>query len=164
MENTKLERNKAIERLSIAYDSGVKEQQELIDVAQEMINDYKLKILEYENKIKNLEEHTLNQILSMVDDDEFKETSTQLSFKTPSVKIIKKKAKKDIKIVDTEALIEHLKSTQNGNIKVIEKPDWAELKKDLVIDDDRIIDLNTGEIVEGVGIEEKEEKIQLKLL
>ena len=164
MDNIKLERNKAIERLAIAYEQGLKEQQELIIVAQSMIEDYKIKIVEYENKIKNLEEHTLNQILSMIGDKELKETKTQYSFHTPRVKIIKKKSFKDIKIVDSEELLEHLKSTQNGHIKVIEKPDWAELKKDLVIQDDKIIDLNTGEIVEGVGIEEKKEKVILKLL
>lgn len=165
MDNIKLERNKAIERLSIAYEKGMKEQQELIDVSKSMIDEYKLKILEYENKIKTLEEHTLNQIISLIEPNEYKETATQLSFKTPRVKIIKKKSKQDVKIVDPEALIECLKNNQHGYIKVIEKPDWIELKKDLVItENNEIIDIETGLIIEGVGIEEKQEKIQLKLL
>jgi len=61
---------------------------------------------------------------------------------------------------DEEALLEYAKET--GFIKVKESADWAEIKKNCVVVNGKLYDVN-GEAVPGVVVIERGEKFELKL-
>lgn len=57
---------------------------------------------------------------------------------------------------DDEKLLEYLKASGRADmIKTTEAPKWGELKKNLQIVGDQVVDNTTGEIVEGVEVIEK---------
>ena len=69
--------------------------------------------------------------------------------------------------VNDEELVPWLKANKrNDLIKVTEEARWGELKKEIqikVLEDGRIGDNNTGEIVPGVTAVEREDKFSIKL-
>lgn len=144
---------------------GFKEEKEkLITTCYEMIQYYKSNMQDIQKQIKDKEEIIKNEILAMIEDEEYKETKTQLSYSTVSVKLIKRKPTQTIEKDDT-ALIEWLKNNNNEfiNVETKEKIDWLNFKKELQIVGNSIIN-SDGQIVEGCIIKEIPEKVDLKLL
>ncbi|WP_162991182.1 host-nuclease inhibitor Gam family protein [Biomaibacter acetigenes] len=79
-----------------------------------------------------------------------KKTKTQETYALPSGKLIKKYKQPKIER-DEEKLIAWLE--QNGMtelVKIEKRADWATLKKDTVIDGERVISKTTGEAIPGV--------------
>lgn len=65
---------------------------------------------------------------------------------------------------DDKVLLESLKKAERSDlIKVKESPDKATLKKVFVPNDGKLIDPDTGEVVEGVTIEEREEAFKVEV-
>ncbi|MED3737236.1 host-nuclease inhibitor Gam family protein [Virgibacillus pantothenticus] len=65
---------------------------------------------------------------------------------------------------DDKVLIESLKKAERSDlIKIKETPDKATLKKVFVPNDGKLIDPDTGEVVEGVTIEEREEAFKVEV-
>jgi HD superfamily phosphodiesterase len=62
---------------------------------------------------------------------------------------------------DEEALMEYAKQT--GYIKVKESTDWATLKKQCEVINGHLVDKETGEVVPGVSVKERDDKFELKL-
>ena len=92
-----------------------------------------------------------------------RETKTQYKHDLPNGALILHKSKQDF-AVDKPALLEHLKQSKlSGYIKVEETPMWGEYKKRLVITDDGVMDTETGEFIDCVGIEGKPERFEVKL-
>ncbi len=86
-----------------------------------------------------------------------KATKTQATYSLPAGKLVKKLDKEDFK-VDREKVISFIKENKEEyqdfvKIETLEKLDWAELKKNLTIDDGKIIDTLTGEVLEMEGLE-----------
>ncbi|RKL63041.1 hypothetical protein DXT63_08580 [Thermoanaerobacteraceae bacterium SP2] len=79
-----------------------------------------------------------------------KKTKTQETYSLPSGKLVKKY--KQPKIVRDEAkLVEWLeKNGMTELVKIEKSADWATLKKETVIEGERVISKNTGEVIEGV--------------
>lgn len=86
---------------------------------------------------------------------------TQLSYSLPSGKLIKKFEKPEFKRND-ETLLTWLENNAPTYIKIKKNVDWAELKKKLSIDKNKIILTDTGEIVEGIAIENKPAEFGIK--
>lgn len=89
-----------------------------------------------------------------------KVTKTQKTFLLPDGKLKKKFASKTFK-ADEEKLTEYLKNDEEY-IKTIKKPVWGEFKKILADIDGNVVRTDTGEIVEGVIIEDKPESFDIE--
>lgn len=84
-----------------------------------------------------------------------KTTKTQHTYRLLSGTLKKKIGGTQLK-PDNEKLLEFLKASGNTDmIRTKEEPAWGDYKKRLEITGGQVIDTETGEIVEGVNIEEK---------
>lgn len=93
-----------------------------------------------------------------------KETKTQSKVALLSGDVIIKKPKQTL-VADKDKLIEW--ATEQARLDLVDEKTvrsfkWAEYKKDIDIIDGHVIDTVTGEIVEGVTIEEEPEKVVIK--
>ncbi|MFU0783739.1 MAG: host-nuclease inhibitor Gam family protein [Thermoanaerobacterium thermosaccharolyticum] len=86
---------------------------------------------------------------------------TQLSYSLPSGKLVKKFEKPEFRRND-EALLPWIEKNAPEYIKIKKDVDWAELKKKLTVDKGKIILSDTGEIVEGITIENKPAEFEVK--
>lgn len=57
---------------------------------------------------------------------------------------------------DDQSLVAWLKERYPELVKVVESPNWAEAKKRFIVNGSRLVDPNTGEIVEGVEVHQLE--------
>ena len=128
------------------------------------------KIEELKNKIADLEEQNkrktsfLKSCLAMYFETvPHKETKTQETYKLLSGTLVFKKPKQKI-VKNDEKLVEYFKrNNMTDFIKVEEKPQWNEYKKNLSIVEDKVIDTTTGEVVDVLEIEEEAGSFEVKL-
>ena len=64
------------------------ENEKLINTCESMIAKYQEKISEYKSNIENAEESLKQKLFNMIPEDDYKETRTQYTYKTPSCKLI----------------------------------------------------------------------------
>lgn len=138
------------ERLKVLADEQIAEIQEKLSSAEKR----------YENKTKYLKSK-LKQYFEGV--PEKKETKTKASYRLLSGTLTLKKGGQEYK-KDEDALVQYLKSKGMENlIQIKETVKWADLKKQLTIQEDgKVIDTNTGEVLECVSIIEKEDKFDVE--
>ena len=118
------------------------------------------------NSIDNEIQFEKDQLRAFFNTVKSKETKTQRSYSLLSGKLIYKKASQKIAHDDTKLegyLFQHagnfLKETTTTKI------DWAGFKKDLVIDNGRILNKSTGQILNamyGLSLEETKESFEVK--
>lgn len=84
-----------------------------------------------------------------------KSTKTQETYKLLSGSLVMKKASQKI-IHDDEKLLAYLDQFEDSEnyIKVERSIKWSEFKKELEIMDGKVVDKETGEIVDGCAVEE----------
>ena len=117
----------------------------------ELERDAKIEWLKQEIEKAKRRCETDNAWLSMKLDEYAKtvpmhETKTQSSLTLPSGKLVRVKAKKELRMVDEDLVLDDLEAFgKPGFIKIKKSVDWAALKKAL---------LETGECIEGVRLEE----------
>lgn len=133
--------------------------QRLKDKIQRLEKDLKSEEEKEKGIIEN-RNHYLNQFFSTVDDKLKKKTKTQEKYRLPSGDIVKKYSKPKYK--PTNKLVDWLKINELNYIKVEEKPEWGELKKETELVGDKLVYKPTGEIIQGVDIEWTEEQIEFK--
>ncbi len=106
-----------------------------------------------------------SKLREYIDTVKMKDTKTQKTYSLPTGNIIIKKDKYDFKI-DKEKILESIKSLEGYEeyIKVKEDLAWGDLKKNLIIDNNNIINKITGEVieVEGLNVEIKPGKFEIK--
>lgn len=91
-----------------------------------------------------------------------KTTKTQETYALPSGKLVfKRPAKKPVK--DDSALLEWVKANAPEYVETTEKTRWNDLKKRLMESNGRYIDMETGEVVDGVRAEEEPGKFEVKI-
>lgn len=90
------------------------------------------------------------------------ETKTSESYKLPSGTLMLK-AQEPTYERDDDKLIGWLKTNGKGYIKTKETVDWAGLKKQLVYADGEAFDAETGELVDGIKVIEREPKFDVKI-
>lgn len=67
-------------------------------------------------------------------------------------------------IRDDEKLLQWLKQNgMNKFVKVIEKPEWGELKKKTQVVGDKVVLVDTGEVIEGVTAEQRPPKFSVEV-
>lgn len=86
-----------------------------------------------------------------------KETKTQKSYSLPSGKLVLKYQQPEFK-KDEETLLSWVENNKPQFVKIKKSVDWANLKKTIKVVGDVVIESETGEIIEGVTVEEREPK------
>ena len=132
-----------------------------IQVANGKISALQQQIKDATERCNNDTSFLLQELSNYMELAPAKETKTQKTLILPSGKMIKKFAKVDY-CKDDKALLEYVKEAAPELVKVTEKPDWAELKKDLEIQGDVVIRKSTGEIVDCITIEQKPESFDVE--
>lgn len=91
-----------------------------------------------------------------------RKTKTQASYKLPSgTLMVKTQAPKYTP--DDDALARYLEAAGRSDcIEVVKKPKWGEYKKSCELVDDQLVDKDTGEIVQGVAVEIRQPKFEVK--
>ncbi|WP_291636657.1 host-nuclease inhibitor Gam family protein [Clostridium sp.] len=118
------------------------------------------------NHIDNEIQFEKDQLRAFFNTVKSKETKTQRSYAMLSGKLIYKKASQKIKH-DAEKLETYLSNNADEYLKevITNKIDWAEFKKNLVIDNGMIINTHTGQILDavcGLSLEETKESFDIK--
>lgn len=135
------------------------ERDRLVEIANEEIADLNLRISQLQtqcdNKTKFLKGH-LQMYFSRVP---HKETKTQESYKLLSGSLVMKKATTKINHND-DKLLELLDGTEYVEVKKSLK--WGEYKKNLGIEGDKVIDLDTGEVIEACTVEDVPASFDIK--
>ncbi|WP_434576894.1 host-nuclease inhibitor Gam family protein [Thermoanaerobacterium thermosaccharolyticum] len=103
----------------------------------------------------------LQQYFDNLDPKVLNKGKTQLSYSLPSGKLVKKLEKPEFKR-DDETLLPWIEKNAPQYIKIKKDIDWAELKKKLSVDKNKIILTDTGEVVEGIAIENKPAEFEVK--
>lgn len=81
-----------------------------------------------------------------------KETKTQMKYSLPSGNLILKKPKEKFDYDKEKLLVEAKKNKMRDYIKIKEDFDWAEFKKGLKIENNSIVNKETGEVIEMEGL------------
>lgn len=93
---------------------------------------------------------------------EHKETKTSETYKLFNGSLKMSKATQKM-VKDDEALLNYVKASgQTEFIKTKESVAWADFKKNCVISDGKVVDMATGEVVEGVTVEDVPEEFEVK--
>lgn len=96
---------------------------------------------------------------------EKKETKTQYSYKLPSGNLKMRKGKLDFAHDKDKLLVYAKKNNLKDLIKTSESFTWSEFKKKLDIQGNKIINVETGEVlkIEGLGIKEKPSEFKVEV-
>ena len=109
-------------------------------------------------KIKAANQETIDfmtaQLEAYFDSVPHKATKTQESYQLPSAKLVRKQQAPEY-VKDDAALVAYLKQAAPECVETVEKPRWGEYKKRCSIVDGAVVDMETGEVVEGVPATER---------
>ena len=139
------------------------ERDRLIMLASEQIADLEEQIEEFKKKCNNDTAYLKSRLAVYLDTVKTKETKTQRSYRLISGTLVFKKP--SVKIGhDDEKLLKYFE--ENGDteyIKIKKSIDWAEFKKHLAImDDNTIVNTETGEIIEACTVEDVPASFDIK--
>ncbi|GEN87212.1 host-nuclease inhibitor Gam family protein [Oceanobacillus sojae] len=77
------------------------------------------------------------------------------------IKFVKKQPKLNY---DDKAIVEYLKNNERTDlIRVKEEPSISDIKKEFVINEDKLIDPDTGEVIDGVTVEHLEDEFKVEV-
>ena len=135
----------------------------IVALADEQIAKIMEKVAAAEKRCENGTGFLISKLAEYFETVPHKATKTQHTYRLLSGTLVKKLGSQTLK-PDNEKLLDFLKASGNTDmIKTKEEPAWGEFKKRLEIMGDSVIDKETGEIVEGVNIEEKLGSFDVKL-
>lgn len=89
-----------------------------------------------------------------------KDTKTQRSYQLTSGKLVEKKQAPEF-VRDDEKLLEWAENNAPSFVKIKKSADWAGLKKCVDVAGNLVINKDTGELVEGVKVIEREPKFEV---
>ena len=144
-----MENDYKMEKILKEFKNFKEEKERLIKLAEEMKKEYQEKIYEYQEQILNQETYVKSTLAALIEIDKMKDTKTQKSHELVSGKIIISKDKYNMKLkkeIDFNEISDKF-------IEIKKSIKWANYKKVLKIIDDKVINLETGEIVDNVEIE-----------
>lgn len=138
------------------------EMQRMVNVCQTFINEYQLKIENYRKQFESKTAYLNEQLRVYFESVPHKATKTQETYKLPSGTLKMKYGTPEY-IRDDERLVAWL--NENGHedkVKVKESPDWAEFKKLITINGDKVVTAD-GEIVDGVTVQPRENSFEVEI-
>lgn len=130
------------------------ERDRLIKLAEEEIADLETKIEDLKAACENQTKYLKSCLGLYFETVPHKETKTQKSYKLLSGSLVFKKASQKIDHNDDKLLTYLEDSDQEQFIKVKKSVDWANFKKRLAIQDGKVVDIKTGEIIDGCTVED----------
>ena len=120
------------------------------------------KLEDEERQAKEWRDSYLIEYFETIDDKFKKKTKTQEKYRLPSGEIIKKYPGPEFKR-DNNKLLDWIKANgMKDYVEIKESPKWEELKKKTKVADGQVIIEDTGEIVEGVQVIEREPVLEFK--
>lgn len=126
----------------------------LISVCEQKIQEYQEKIEQFKKQYESRTSYLISCLNQYFQTVPHKTTKTQETYKLPSGTLKLKLPGVEYQRDDTK-LVEWLKSSGlNDFIQIKESPKWAELKKTVTVNGDKVL-TEDGEIVEGVTVVEK---------
>ncbi|MCX8128710.1 MAG: host-nuclease inhibitor Gam family protein [Clostridia bacterium] len=130
------------------------ETQRYVNVCKAMIEEYQEKIHRAEEALKNKTAFLETRLKQYFETVTHKTTKTQETYKLPGGTLKLKLQNPEFRR-DEEQLLKWLKeNAYNSFIKIEEKPDWAELKKSIIISGEIAV-TGDGQVIEGVKVIEK---------
>lgn len=140
------------------------EAQRYISVCQNAISTYQDKIKKAKADLDNKTSYFTFQLQRYMDTVKAKETKTQKTYKLPSGTLKVKYQKPEYKR-DEDKLTEFLKKNYTDYVETVYKPKWAEFKKatNFITKDGKAIIEDTGEVVEGVEVIEREPVFEVQI-
>jgi hypothetical protein len=148
-DNKNMNNDYKMEKILKEFKEFKEEKQRLILLAEEMKKEYQEKICEYQEQILSQEKYVKTTIAALIEIDKMKDTKTQKSYELVSGKIIIPKDKYNMKLkkeIDFNEISDKF-------IEIKKAIKWADYKKTLKIIDDKVINIETGEIIDNVEIE-----------
>lgn len=88
-------------------------------------------------------------------------TKTQTTYKLLSGALVLKKQQPEF-VRDDNAMIEWAKASAPSYIKVKESVDWAELKKQTMLDGETVVYSETGEVIPGIVAKARDDVFEVK--
>lgn len=158
-ENFKIENDKAADWAISQIHEAESERDRLITLAQDQITDLEDRIEELTAKCDRDTAYLKSLLAEYFETVKSKETKTQKTYKLLSGTLVFKKPSAKI-IHDDEKLIAMLDGTEYVETKKSLK--WGEYKKNLGIEGNNVIDLDTGEIINGCSVEEVPASFNIK--
>lgn len=138
------------------------ERDRLITLAEEQIKDLTIRIEELKAKCDNETSYLKSLLSQYFNTVKTKETKTQKSYKLLAGTLVLKKPTVKINH-DDDQLLAYLQTNGGENyIKTKYSVDWAEYKKNLGVEGDKVIDLDTGEVIEACSVENVPETFSIK--
>lgn len=106
-------------------------------------------------------ENKLREYFSSLDN--VKTTKTQATYNLPSGKLLLKQREPEF-VKDDAKLVEWLENNElNQLVKIKKSPDWATLKKDVSIVNNKVVSTYTGEIVEGITVIQRDPEFKVEV-
>lgn len=129
----------------------------LVSICDGIIGEYQAKKEQLQEKYQKELEYVSSILEGYFESCETKSTKTQRKYVLPSANLIKKNVTTRIKAKDT--LIDKV---SDEFIEISRNLKWGEFKKTLKVIEGIAHDIDTGEIIEDVEIEEVGEKFEIK--
>ncbi len=171
--NVVLEIDQRTVELKVEMDNLVEDIMELDAKIAELEAMFKMQVERLKEKfeekqfcLKNKKEEMQRCLRELFEQVPQSETKTQRKVQLINGDVIVKKARVDFE-KDTNKLLEWAQSNNRTNLinkKEVLSFKWADFKKNLVIEDENIIDTQTGEMLEidGLGVVIKSEELEIK--
>jgi hypothetical protein len=135
----------------------------LISICEQKIREYQEKIEQFKKQYESRTNYLKSQLNQYFQTVPHKATKTQETYKLPSGTLKLKHPGPEYQR-DNDALLSWLESRNyTPYIEIKKTPKWAELKKLTAIDGDKVVDRDTGEVIEGVKVVEKPPEFEIDI-
>lgn len=139
------------------------EAQRYINICDTMITEYNFKKQQASEKLEASTAYLRSQLQQYFMQVPHKATKTQETYQLPSGKLKLKLASPEY-IRDEKVLGEFLKNNSFTDFyEEVIKPKWADLKKSIKVQGDKVVSTETGEIIEGVTVHEKPASFEVEV-
>lgn len=143
---------------------AAEERDRLVELANKEIEELTKQIEAFEQRYKSDTGFLQSKLFEYFTKVEHKETKTQETYKLLSGSLVLKKPTQKM-VKNDEKLAEFLEEYAPEYIEVVKKPKWGEFKKELSIQDGKVINNQTGEVIpdDAVTLEDVSGEFTVKI-
>lgn len=143
----------AVKRMRFA----ARKRDRLLAGIREEIETMQARIREVEEAYQNETAFFRGQLDMFMASAECEATKTQQKYELPSGTVLRRKSRAPEFTRDETALLDWAKASGNAAfVRVKETPNWSEIKSAAVVNDGQLVTKNTGEIIPGVTVTQRE--------
>lgn len=151
------EADRAIEKIQDAR----AERDRLVEACNERIAEFEARIKAIEADCERETGYYTGLLFEYFGGVPHKRTKTQETYALPSGKLVLKRPAVAPRI-DEERLLQWAQASAPEFVQTVVKTRWGDLKKQIVLKNDRYIFAETGEVVDGLTPEEQPERFEVK--